>query len=463
MKATLKSGWYILSFSIFISLMASCFKSYEYDEYSFTDAELLYFNLSHTDSLPELEQVVFSIDQKGEVGMIYNYDSMAFQTVLPEKVIIDYLSGAGTNNVINITNGDSIWIQPGDSIDISTPQTLKVYALDGVTTKIYIAQLNIHQIDPDSVQYNMIASDLSFLNTEDTKTIIFNDRFLTYSKFSLPPVTGYSSIIQLHSSSDAINWIQEPVSGLPANAVIRGIQSNGNRLFAYTEDGELYVRYDLSVDQWILANKPPSIKVKSILGYLNACPNQQEGLCLVIETGGIHTFAFTNDLIQWDYDSINPTPVPEDFPLYDFSNHSYQVMLTERITIFGGLSLNGDAQNSVWSTENGLYWAKLSGSIKGFPKYKGVNVFYYNNEFWLINGIADNDYHNREVYYSIDGGITWTTREVKCQAPEEFLPRYNASLVMDKNNKYFYIIGGKNDGLLPEVWKGLLNKSEFEH
>jgi hypothetical protein len=34
---------------------------------------------------------------------------------------------------------------------------------------------------------------------------------------------------------------------------------------------------------------------------------------------------------------------------------------------------------------------------------------------------------------------------------------------MDKDNKYFYIIGGKKDAVFPEVWKGFLNKMEFKH
>ena len=456
MKTTLINGIYVLWLYILLSLMASCLGSNDYNElYSITDAELVFFGLYENDSLPELEKVVFTIDQRGPVGLIYNYDSMAFLTELPEKVFITYVSGSGMDNLLNITDGDSIWLKTGDSIDISKPLSLKVYALDGITTKLYTAQLNIHQVDPDSVQFSRVASELPFLQTEDTKTVVFNDYFLTYSK------TGGQ--IQLHSSQDAVNWTQETVSGLPANAVIKGIQSNGVRLFAYTEDGELYVRYDLSIDQWIVVNKPASIKVKSILGYLNAGPKQPEGLSLVVEANGINTFAFTEDLVHWEYDSISPIPIPDNFPLYDFSSYSYELMLTGRITIFGGISSDGTLLNTVWSTENGRYWAKLSGEMNTFPPLEGANVFYYNNEFWLINGKSEG-YFNMFIYYSRDGGVTWQVKaEEKYSTPEEYIPRYNASLVPDKENKYFYIIGGIHDGILPEVWKGFLNKMEFEH
>lgn len=452
MKITFKNGLYLISFSILVSVMASCLGNNNYDEiYSITDAELLSFSLS-SDSVPDLANVVFSIDQREEIGLIYNYDSMAYQTKIEDKVMVTYTSGTGTDNVLNITGGDSIWVKSGDSIDISQPLTLKVFALNGTTVKLYNVRLNIHQVDPDSMQYSQTASELPFLQTDDTKTVIFNDRFLTYSKIG--------NEIQLYTSSDAKNWVREAVSGLPANAVIRGIQSNKNQLFVYTDEGELYVRSNPAVDQWELVNKPASIKVKSILGYLNAGAKQSEGLSMVIETGGINTFAFTEDFTQWEYDSI--TPIPDNFPLYDFSNYSYEVMYSQRISIFGGISLNGVVQNAVWSTENGRYWAKLSDDINVFPPLEGANVFYYNNEFWLINGKSDDDY-NKKIYYSIDGGVTWQIKPEKCQLPEDYTGRYNASLVTDKENKYFYIIGGKQVSVLSDVWKGLLNKMEFEH
>jgi len=457
MKATLKNGLFFLSLSIIIGLMASCLGNSPGDEsYPLTDAELLSFSLAN-DSITGLDSVVFSINQRGEIGSVYNNDSMAYLTKIDRKVIVNYTSGAGTNNnVLNITNGDSIQVSSGDSIDITQPLTWKVFALDGKTVKLYNVQLNIHQTDPDSMQYYRVASGLPFLQTEDTKTVVFNDRFLAYSRID--------NRIEVYGSSDAVNWTQETdASGLPDNAVIGGIESAGDKMFAYTDDGDLYVRYDSSDDLWILVNKPASMKVKSILGYLTASPKQEEGLSMVVETGGVYTFAFTKDFIQWDYDEVSPTPIPDDFPLYNFSNYSYQLMLTARISVFGGTSLNGAVQNAVWSTENGRYWAKLTAAdATVFPPLEGANVFYYNNEFWLINGKMGNEY-NKEVYYSIDGGVTWQTKPEKCQAPSDYSLRYNASLVTDKDNKHFYIIGGQKAVYIPDVWKGFLNKMEFEH
>lgn len=447
MKMTLKNGFYFVTFSLLVSLVTSCLGNNEpEDVFPLTDAELIAFSLS-SDSVPNLKNVVFSIDQRA--GQIYNYDSMAYLTTIKDKVIINYTSGAGANNVLNVTNGDSIWVSSGDSIDISHPVSLKVFALDGKTVKYYTAQLNIHQVDPDSVQYARIAFDLPFLQTEETKTILFNNRFFTYSKIG--------NEIQLHSSPDAVNWTQETLLGLPANTIVHAIQNNQNQIFAYTEEGRLYTCYDNFANNWALVNT--DYPVKSMLGYLNASATQTGGLSLVVEKDGQLVFAFTENATDWVYGAT----VPDNFPLYDFSNHSYPLMYVERISIFGGISSNGEVQNAVWSTQNGYYWAKLTGNTNIFPPLRGTNVFYYNQEFWLLNGKSDGGDFNKEVYYSVDGGITWKSKAEKCRMPEDFPNRSGASLLVDSANKYFYIIGGKQEVALLEIWKGFLNNKEFEH
>jgi hypothetical protein len=183
MKITLKNGLYLLGFSILAGFMASCLGGNDtsQDTYPMTDAELLSFSLT-SDSVPLLANVTFSIDQ--QKNLIYNYDSIAYQTTIIDSVIVTYTSasGSGVNNVLNITGGDSIWVKSGDSLNVSKPLTLKVYALDGKTTKIYTMQLNIHQVDPDSAQYHQINTGLPFLESGDTKTVTFNNQFLNYSR-----------------------------------------------------------------------------------------------------------------------------------------------------------------------------------------------------------------------------------------------------------------------------------------
>jgi hypothetical protein len=451
---TLKNGLNILCFSLLAFLVTACLgnNGYEGDEITSTDAQIWDFSISH-DSIPILKEVKFSIDHA--TGTIYNHDSVAYQTEINYKAVVHFTtivssSSSETTNVLNITNaGDSTWLKQGDSIDILAPLVLRVYAMDGVTRKEYtVKPLGIHQIDPDSVQYQKVASGLSFLQTDETKTISFQGKFLTFSKIGAE--------IQLHSSTNAINWSQETLSGLPLNTVIKGIQYNEDYIFAYTADGGLYRTADNDVNNWQSAN--PEYPVKSVLGFLKGNANAQGGLSVVVEKDGKNVFAFDSlSVTGWAYGEV----VPAHFPLYEFSNFSYEIAKIQRITNIGGASANGDIQNAVWSTTNGLYWAKISTDENIFPVLTGLNAFYYNNEFWLINGKLNDGAFNEEVYYSIDGGVTWQKKVEKYRPQGNYNKRYSASVVMDSEGKHFYVIGGKQGSIFPEIWKGFLNRKDF--
>jgi hypothetical protein len=435
-------------------LMASCLGSEEEYEYVVsTDAELLGFMISH-DSVPELATLTFTIDQ--ERNLIYNHDSLPHNTVIPDscKAIVTYVSGSGSeNNVLDITNlaeGDSTWIASGDSLDITKPLKLKVYAPDQATTKVYTFQVNIHTLNPDSIRYDKIASDLSFLQTDETKTIAYSGKFFTYSKIE--------NQLQLYSSSNAVDWQAETLSGLPGNTVIKDILPTNNQVFAYTNNGDLYTTNDANANLWRKINT--EYPVVSILGFLEAGDNQTEGLSTIVDKQGTKVFAFTGDATEWLYGEA----VPDNFPIHDFSSCSRIQLKIGRITNVGGISGNGTVQNAAWSTQNGLYWAKLTGERYSFPPMTGANAFFYNNELWLLNGKLTDDTFNEEIYYSIDGGTTWQTKSLSVfLLPTEYEPRYFSSVVTDSENKYFYIIGGTQSGFLPEIWKGCLNKVEFAY
>jgi hypothetical protein len=441
-----KNGLIISSLLLIISLLTSCSGNNEYDEIPDTeDAEILFFNLSN-DSVPALKNVVFSIDQTH--NLIYNHDSMAYLTEIKYKVIVNYTSEAGNNNVLNVTDGDSIWIKSGDSIDVSKPLSLRTYSLSGKTTKTYTVKLNIHQVDPDSVKYIKIASDQAFLQAEEIQTILFKDIFFTFTK--------NSDEIELYRSSNAVDWEKIQLTGLPANTVVRGIRSNDEKLFAYTVDGNYYEC--TNVTNWSKINL--DYPVVSILGYLKLGEGQsqlKEGLSLIIRKDNQDVFALIADN-QWIFGDI----IPAGFPVSDFASFSSERMKLGYLTVIGGLSLTGEVLNNTWSTGNGSYWAKLTNTESAFPPLRGANVIYYNDEYWVLNGKQSDNTYNPGVYSSIDGGANWSLSAKKCFYPENYPKRYGASVVVDGKGIYFYILGGKNDTVLPEIWKGYINRQAFK-
>jgi hypothetical protein len=157
----LKNGFVLFLFSAFLLGMVSCLGNGEtYDEITLTDAQLTSFSLSH-DSIPALAKTKFSINQVE--GIIFNYDSLPYRTVLTDSLLkITYTTGSGISQSLQLKataadGSDSIyWKASADSIRlINNELAFTVFAPDSTNgkKKEYLLKVNIHQINPDSIQY----------------------------------------------------------------------------------------------------------------------------------------------------------------------------------------------------------------------------------------------------------------------------------------------------------------------
>jgi hypothetical protein len=443
----LKTGLYILCCSAFLAL-ASCLGGEDPIEVIIPDdAELLSFSLSH-DSISELAQTVFSIDQVK--GLIYNHDSMSYRTNIYESVIVTYTNSTSTTNVLRIKeNGDSIrWVASGDSLDFSQPVFLKVFSLtETLKTKIYQVQINIHQIDPDSVQYVQIKKNEPLINGKEIKTVYFNGKYYLYVK--------EASSVSVYQSEDVKSWQKMTGTGLSGDLIVSEIQSGESGIYAYTKNGDFYISYDAlewkKLQEWF-PSATMEYPVKSILGFKREGQINEAGLSFILEKDGKNIFAFMRDLQEWDFGD----PVPEDFPLSAFSVLNDSTHGELKLTLVGGIAASGET-NFVWTTENGYYWIKSGIS----PPVNGANAFLYDNEIYLLNGKSADGAYNKTVYSSQDGGISWQEKPGKCRPSGDYSFRQYASLIVDKEGKYFYIIGGQNETVLTDIWQAYLNKKMF--
>jgi len=450
----LRTGLHILCCLIVIPLFISCLGDSDSAEIVLPDdAEILSFSLSH-DSVPNLAKAKFTIDQK--TGMIYNYDSLPYQTIIPDSVIVRYAASVSSSvvNVQNITDGNSIWVASGDSINVSEKLRLKVYALEGTKTKEYDVQVNVHRVDPDSIQYTKI-TEVDFLFAENSKAVKLQDRYYIFSKAT-------DGIISLYKSDNMKDWENEVITGLPNSTVISGILSDGKSIYAYTTEGdggELYHSSDAIHWEMVTCEYP----VISVLGYLPSSKIQQEGLSIVVKKDNLLYFMFI----------ATPNPqlgqqLSDSFPISNFSTVNYQTLTVERITLVGGKSQSNEDLNTVWSTQDGLYWVKLSGGdskgaipLIGRKAIGGANAFFYDDELYLLNGRTADDTYNRNVYSSKDGGVTWSVKEEKYSPTTNYSLRYNASVVLNNNDTYFYIIGGQNSNISGDIWEAFINRKTF--
>ncbi|GHV58344.1 hypothetical protein FACS1894182_10200 [Bacteroidia bacterium] len=374
----LKTGFYILLATLGLTGLVSCLGGSDTIDYeTSTDAQLISFAIS-SDSLSVLATAKFSIDQAQ--NLIYNYDSLPYLTdtaKIESRAIVKYDIGSGLTGSVRIEyqNGDTAWVTSGDTLHLDSQFYLKLYAPSG-KSKTYIVQINIHQMDPDSVQYHpATASDIPVIATPD--------------------------------------WT------------------------ALTQ------------------HCPDTLEIVTCLGFLD--PDAQKGLALIVKDKNELRFAFSKDLIGYQLG----TKIPEDFPITEFATLNDR-SFADRLTVIAGLQ-------SVWATENGLYWTNLHGTQLPLPVIIGGNAFYYNGEIWFVGGKTIGGENNRTVYYSRNGGIVWQTKAEKTQPPLDFSYE-NTRVIVDEAGKYFYVIGSvKRPSLIgydyidAYWWQAALNSRVFDH
>ncbi|GHT21450.1 hypothetical protein AGMMS4957_10250 [Bacteroidia bacterium] len=163
-------------FSLLVCMASSCLNTddivYEEDANA-GNAQILTLSLAH-DSVPELAKAKFSIDQI--TGEVYNHDSLPYDTDLSKlypfadsiRVKVTYTTvysyAAMRAEVDTLT-----WIASGDSLTVlpNIPIQFNIYAAYGAK-KEYKLSVNVHKIDPDSVQYQVFTGEVPTVSPPPT-------------------------------------------------------------------------------------------------------------------------------------------------------------------------------------------------------------------------------------------------------------------------------------------------------
>ena len=128
-----------------------------------------------SDSVTGLSKVKFTIDQLG--GRIFNVDSMPYGTKV-EKVLctLTIVSSAGVSDVevqpYALPDSTFHLAKLTDSVDFSAPVKFVVHAYDGITTKTYLAQVNIHQVNPDTMVWAQASEKMLPVAFSEQKTVL---------------------------------------------------------------------------------------------------------------------------------------------------------------------------------------------------------------------------------------------------------------------------------------------------
>jgi len=418
----------------------------ETDVTAYKDAQIASLTLSH-DSVTVLSSVKFTIDQVN--GLIYNRDSLPYGTQISTVICaLTYNSGVRLTLVAQEASGDSIWWNGTDSLDFSQPVRFVTTAYDGLTTKSYVAHVNIHQIVPDSMVWERQASPMLGWKADELKVIhaLYEgaDGYLLYAKST--------TANRLYFSPDAGQWTELSLSGLPLSTTLSQITAFEGALYA-AADGAVYRSDDGLL--WTAVESAPA--VQAIMGVVRVGRNTPARLSTLAGDGNDSFFAAMTPDGAWTDGEASP----DNFPTLGFGSLSHYRMNYEYLTIVGGQNKDNNLLNATWSTTDGLAWALLTNESDTYlEKKSGLMLTIYDDKFYLTGGINAEGQASKEVHLSIDNGASWRRADSLVIFPEEYAGRGHASILTDENN-YMLIFGGKTDKdakHADELWRGRINR-----
>jgi len=437
-----------------VLIMSSCLKTEEYDDMTSSNCLISSFYLQ-SDSIPELENVKFTIDQVN--GLIYNKDSMPYGTEI-NWLVVCQVSFVGYPSMVEVyqhASGDSATWNQADSLDFSDYVRFDIYSADGKATKRYMTQLNIHQQVPDSMEWTCFSDRLLGKTILEQKVIERNNYLWMYVRVT----DGYELYRSL--ATDRKTWVPVSLTGMDGKTVILSqITEYEGYLYMHASDGTLF--YSTNGYAWNLMPDPtPAISV--LLGTINGSEQGKtsSALAAIIQDDNIWRFAVMDVDRQWTIGDA----VPAEFPVSGFGNSSYESMFFWHLMVIAGRDRTGQLSNATWETMTGLSWVCLTDErTSWFEKREGVMLTQYDDNLFLIGGINASNDATKDIYISQDKGISWILVETLIVLPETYKARGHASMLVDKDN-FLLLFGGKeknNANILDELWSGRINRLGFK-
>lgn len=442
-------------------MLSSCLNS---DENTMTDlapnCQIISFTLK-SDSVPNLSNVKFTIDQRG--GRIFNADSLPVGTEI-EKVVctLTYMNSYAIYGVQvqqNAVADTLAWWNGSDSLDFSQPVRFKIHAYDGITTKIYDAQVNIHQQVPDSMVWSLYAALPTGEAVRDQKVMAYGSgqekAYYMYLKLAASP--GYR--LYRAPAQGAMQWVSLPLAGLPESDLrISQMTEYNGHWYVPAADGALYTSADGQTWQPV----PDAPSVRYLLGAVKAGKNQPSALCGMIDKEGSLYFASMNEALEW----TSGDGVPGGFPVTGFGSSEYAAMYHQYLMIVAGRDKDNQLVDTSWATMDGRSWAMLSNPLGKVPfgKREGVMVTAYDDKVFLLGGIDEKGNALKDIYTSTDFGVNWSLSDTLALMPGEYTGRGFASVQVD-DEQFMYLFGGKTNtsgNELNQVWRGRINRLGFD-
>lgn len=445
-----------------IILLNSCLGKNDPVTYS-NDPSFVSLTLAKNDSVKSAK---FTLTDK----TIENLDSLPFGTKI-DAVYPTFTFKSTSEVKFFFTKGsklDSVTLTGKDTLDLrAQSMSIRNIADDKVADINYNLKVNVHKVQPELYVWRSLGETLDVQNVLNQKTIIRNDSLFYYYNDGS---TAYVNI-----STNGMTWEKTTLINFPVNTALDEMfLFNGK--FYLTQDG-YNIYSSLNGINWTKKTRS-DFKFKSILF------NFKSKLWAVVQLNDLnYRFATSSDGNVWE---VRAGELPTNFPVRGFASISMTTRTGKpKVLVLGGYNASDVYVKSNWSSEDISYWVNFS-SNESVGKHSldslapGASIVSYNNKLLLFGAVGTSEVMRGNYYrQSIDEGMSWqvpdkTYNQIrfgetsKVPGTERDTVIYtNApirsfqSTVID-NMHNIYIVGGKkNSSLLPEIWKGKLNRLSF--
>lgn len=425
--------------------------------------------------MQNLDSVFFSIDQVR--GEIFNADSLPWGTDVRRLVVsvqVQSTSGVeivmpklsdGTDTIINLLQNST------DSINFSRGSVwLRVTSANGDEERVYTVRVNVHNCNPDSLQWNMRPLQLPtrLTGVREQKTVEFQGRSFCLTRNASELQMSYAD------NPSRYAWDAATPSGLPADVMVRSLAASADALYIISRSGTLFSSTDGI--SWSRA-----------------------------DTGWTHLYGgFGNDIVgvkgtRWEaFPSGASGAIPAAMPvsatsaMWTFTN---EWAIEPQAIIAGGIRTDGTVNGQAWGFD-GSSWMQLSGITGSYalPAASEMVLFPYftfrsapgkafqtsRHSAWIaLGGKKADGSINTDVYISLDNGINWRKAAGDLQLPAAIAPRCAADVVLTDKSftgsravspitrwdaPYIYMFGGTGASgqLFNQVWTGVINRLTFK-
>lgn len=398
------------------------------------------------------ENFQFTIDQVSR--LIYLRDSLPFGSRIDKMPIT--ITSAGAYGVLLEDDGnggerETIWSST-DSLDLTEPVRIKVYASDEVSARVYTIKVAVHRVEPDSLVWHKVSDSFSSgAVTGLTRTVVLGDELVT-----LAETDDGVAVYKNNWRNPSAQWSETLLGADMAGAVVGSAQVFGGQILMVDAAGKVMASLDgISWSETALGGS-----VTALVGAVTV--GGVDNLVAIVDDGGTRRFRLTHDGQSWDGDAGE---VPEAFPVGNFTGFELPLATNSsqhRLCVMGtedpDASIN-DTTSFVWYTLDGLRWTEMEGaSTLRLPKLTLPTLLHYAGETWAF-GSGDSEKLTR-LFTSEDYGLVWREKLRDARLDYSFEGRTAYSAAVDGDG-WLWMVFSSKDGRSDEVWRGRVNRLGF--